>query len=93
MSTGRPAKCTGMMARVLAVIAAAASSTSRLRVYRSMSTKTGLARTRATTFALAAKLMAGTMTSSPSPTSATSSAISRPAVAEVITRTWRPNPK
>ena len=59
----------------------------------SMSTNTGLARTRATTFALAAKLIAGTMTSSPAPTPATSSAISSPAVAEVITRTWRPDPK
>ena len=76
-----------MMARVLSVTAAATNSTFRFRVWRSISTNTGLARTRATTFALAAKLIAGTMTSSPSPTPATSSAISSPAVAEVITRT------
>ena len=58
-----------------------------------MSTNTGFAPTRATTFALAAKLMAGTITSSPAPTPATSSAISSPAVAEVMTRTWRPDPR
>ena len=76
-----------MMARVLAVIAGSMRSTLMLRECNSISTNTGLAPTRATTFALAAKLIAGTITSSPAPTPATSSAISSPAVAEVMTRT------
>jgi hypothetical protein len=75
------------------VIAGSISSKSILREVSSMSTNTGFARTRATTFALAAKLIAGTMTSSPSPMPATSRAISSPAVAEVMTRTWRPAPR
>ena len=41
MSTGRPAKCTGMMARVFGVIAAGTRSRLMLRVYRSISTNTG----------------------------------------------------
>src|SRR6202035_2523881 len=56
MSTGRPAKCTGMMARVFEVMAAGTLARSRLRVAKSMSTNTGLARTRATTLALAAQI-------------------------------------
>jgi len=74
-------------------IAASIRATSMLREASSMSTNTGFARTRATTFALAAKLIAGTITSSPSPMPAISSAISSPAVAEVMTRTWRPAPR
>ena len=93
MSTAKPAKCTGMMARVLGVMARSTRSRSRFFDASSISTNTGRARTRATTLALAAKLIAGTITSSPSPTPAISSAISRPAVADVMTRTRRPPPR
>jgi hypothetical protein len=76
-----------MIARVREEIAASTASTSMLRVSRSTSTNTGCAPTRNTTFAEAAKLNAGRMTSSPGPTPAASSAISSAAVAEVSTLT------
>ncbi len=65
MSTGKPEKCTGMIARVFSVNAASSRPMSMLRERSSISTNFGVAPRRATTFALAAKLMAGTMTSSP----------------------------
>ena len=90
MSTGRPAKCTGMMARVRGVIAASTCSRSMLRESRPTSTNTGRAPTRMMTFAVATKLSAGVITSSPGPMPQASSAISSPAVAEVWLRTGRP---
>ena len=90
MSTGRPAKCTGMMARVRGVIAASTCSRSMLRESSPTSTNTGRAPTRTMTFAVATKLSAGVMTSSPGPMPQASSAISSPAVAEVWLRTGRP---
>ena len=65
MSTGRPAKCTGMMARVRGVIAASTCSRSMLRESSPTSTNTGRAPTRMMTLAVATKLSAGVMTSSP----------------------------
>src|SRR6516162_717892 len=61
-----------------------------LRVSSPTSTNTGRAPTRTITFAVATKLSAGVMTSSPGPMPQASSAISRPAVAEVWVRTGRP---
>src|SRR6516165_4045642 len=90
MSTGSPAKCTGMIARVRLVMAASACSRSILRESSPTSTNTGRAPTRTITFAVATKLSAGVMTSSPGPMPQASSAISRPAVAEVSVRTGRP---
>jgi hypothetical protein len=90
MSTGSPAKCTGMMARVRGVMAASTASRSMLRESSPTSTNTGRAPTRTITFAVATKLIAGVMTSSPAPIPQASSAISRPAVAEVWVRTGRP---
>ena len=90
MSTGRPAKCTGRMARVRGVIAATTWSRSMLRESSPTSTNTGRAPTRTMTLAVATKLSAGVMTSSPLPMPQASSAISRPAVAEVWVRTGRP---
>ena len=88
--TGSPAKCTGMMARVRGVMADSARSRSMLRVTGSTSTRTGRAPTRRTTFALAAKVMAGTITSSPGPMPQTCNATSRAPVAEVKVRTSLP---
>src|SRR5262249_28684557 len=90
MSTGSPAKCTGMIARVRSVMAASACSRSVLRESSPTSTNTGRAPTRTITFAVATKLSAGVITSSPGPIPQASSAISRPAVAEVSVRTGRP---
>jgi hypothetical protein len=83
MSTGIPAKCTGMMARVRGVMASSTCARSRLRESRPTSTNTGRAPTRTITFAVATKLSAGVMTSAPGPIPQASSAISSPAVAEV----------
>ncbi len=90
MSTGRPAKCTGMSALVRGVMAASAWARSMLRVARSTSTNTGLAPTRRMTLGVAVKLMAGVMTSSPGPMPHTCKATSSPPVAEVRERTGRP---
>ncbi len=90
MSTGRPAKCTGRIARVRGVIAASTWSRSRLRESSPTSTNTGWAPIRTMTLAVATKLNAGVITSSPEPIPQASSAISSPAVAEVWVRTGRP---
>ena len=90
MSTASPAKCTGMIALVRGVIAASTWSRSRLRLSSSTSTNTGRAPTRITTLALAAKVMAGTITSSPGPMPHACSATSSAPVAEVNVRTMRP---
>ena len=83
-STGRPAKCTGTIARVRAVMVAAAAATSILKVCGSTSTSTG--RPPASTMALsvAAKVRGVVMTSSPSRKPSASNAKCRPAVAEEI---------
>ena len=65
-----PAKCTGMIARVRGVMAASSACGSMLRVSSSTSTNTGFAPTRITTLALAANVIAGTITSSPGPDAA-----------------------
>ena len=65
-------------------------SRSMLRESRPTSTNTGRAPTRTITLAVATKLSAGVMTSSPGPMPQASSAISSPAVAEVCVRTGRP---
>src|SRR5512143_2594837 len=66
-----------MMARVRGVIAARTFSTSRHSVLGSTSTMTGRALTFTDAVAGATHVIAGTMTSSPAPTSSDSSAITR----------------
>ena len=65
MSHGWPAKCTGTMARVRGVIAAASRVASRLRVSASQSTSTGRAPRCSMTAAVAANVIGDVMTSSP----------------------------
>ena len=67
MSTARPAKCTGRMARVRGVIAASTCPRSILRESSPTSTNTGRAPTRTMTLAVATNDSAGVMTSSPLP--------------------------
>ena len=67
IAAGWPYRCTGMIATVRGVIAAATASGSRQNVPASMSAKTGVAPTRRTALALAANENDGTMTSSPGP--------------------------
>src|SRR5258708_36168894 len=47
MSAGKPKRCTGIIARVLGVMAASSSAGLRLKVAGSMATKTGVAPTEA----------------------------------------------
>ena len=56
-----------MIARVFELIFSSSRRTSRLQVSGSMSAKTGVAPTRTTTSAVAAKVKAGVITSSPGP--------------------------
>ena len=65
MLQARPAKWTGMIAFVLGVIARRTCSGSILKVSRSTSTRTGVAPAWMTLLTVAAKVIAGTMTSSP----------------------------
>ncbi|MCY1243760.1 hypothetical protein D9M69_277890 [compost metagenome] len=90
MSTGRPDRYTGMIARVRGVIAASTASRSRLRVRGSMSTNTGRAPTAITTLAVATQVIGVVMTSSPGPISAMRSAISMVAEPLAKVRTARP---
>ena len=90
MSTGRPARYTGMMARVCGVMAASTASRSMLRVRGSISTKTGLAPTATTTLAVATQVTAVVMTSSPGPMPAMRKATSMVAVPLEKARTGRP---
>ena len=90
MSTGSPAKCTGMSALVRGVIAA--SDLVEVDVAR-LQVDVDEDRPRADaqiTLAVATKLIAGVITSSPGPTPQARSAISSPSVAEVWVRTGRP---
>ena len=66
MSAIRPYKCTGRIARVLSVIAAATLVGQRLNVFISGSTKTGCNRFSVIASMLAMYVLAGAMTSSPS---------------------------
>ena len=91
MSTGSPAKCTGISAFVRGVIAASALARSMFRVSEiDVDEHRPRAPTRQITLAVATKLIAGVITSSPGPTPHTRSAISSASVAEVIARTVRP---
>src|SRR5690606_27567635 len=77
---------TGMMTLVRGVIAASTASGSMHKVSASMSTSTGLAPTCSTTLAVAAKVRAGTITSSPGPTPSATRATWSPAVHELSIR-------
>ena len=87
-SIGRPPRCTGMIARVRGVIAAAAASRSIRPVPGSLSTRTGVAPTSSTALAVATNVIAGTSTSSPGPIAATWSASVSAAVHDDTQRTW-----
>ncbi len=65
MSAGRPNKCTGRIAFVFGVIAAAISWELMLNVFSSISTNTGVAPTIRIAFAVAMKLKGVVITSSP----------------------------
>ena len=71
---GHPWACTGMTARVRCVIRASRARGSRLCVTGSMSQKTGTAPWWRTAMAVATKLNAGTITSSPGCTPAATTA-------------------
>src|SRR6185295_9584110 len=88
-SAQRPKRCTGMMALVLVVIAAAVCAGSRLKVTGSMSTKTGRAPRRATAPAVAKKEKVGVTTSSPALTSSAISASSSASVPDDTATAWR----
>src|SRR5690606_40943644 len=77
---------TGMMTLVGGVIAVSTASGSMHKVSASMSTSTGLAPTCSTTLAVAAKVRAGTITSSPGPTPSATRATWSPAVHELSIR-------
>ncbi|OPZ79715.1 MAG: hypothetical protein BWY76_03506 [bacterium ADurb.Bin429] len=65
MSTGMPPKCTGMIARVFAVVAAFTDVISRFQVSSSTSAKTGTAFMRRMEMGVAMKLYGVVITSSP----------------------------
>src|SRR6185295_3709098 len=88
-SAQRPKRCTGMMALVLVVIAAAVCAGSRLKVTGSMSTKTGRAPRRATAPAVAKKEKVDVTTSSPALTSSAISASSSASVPDDTATAWR----
>ena len=67
MSHGRPAKCTGRMARVRGVIASRAASGSMFMVAGSTSASTGVAPAWMMALTVAQKVSAVVMTSSPGP--------------------------
>ena len=90
MSTGSPARYTGMTARVRGVMAASSASRSILRVRGSTSTNTGVAPTATMTLAVATQVMGVVMTSSPGPMSASRKATSMVAVPFENERTERP---
>ena len=90
ISTGLPARYTGMIARVFGVIAASTLSRSMLRVTGSMSANTGVAPTSRITFAVATQEIGVVMTSSPAPMPAMRNAISIVQVPELKVRTGRP---
>jgi hypothetical protein len=91
MSTGLPARYTGMIALVRGVIAASSLSRSMLRVTGSMSANTGVAPTSRITLAVATQEIGVVMTSSPAPMPAIRSAISIVQVPELKVRTGRPS--
>ena len=81
-----------MIARVRGVIRAATSSGSRLSVSGSISAKTGVAPRRATASAVAKKVNAGQMTSSPAPmpiASITSTSASVPLATPIVSGTFQ----
>src|SRR6185437_14149503 len=80
-----------MIARVRGPIRASTAARSMLRVTRSQSTNTGVARARTIMFRTVKKLWPQVITSSPGPISASCSATSTAAVADVSTRTGRPS--
>lgn len=90
MSTGRPARYTGMIAFVRGVIAFSTRPRSRLRVTGSMSTNTGVAPVSRITLLVATHDAGVVITSSPGPTPAIRRPISSVAVPELNTRTGRP---
>ena len=67
MSAGCPKRCTGTIAFVRWVIAASTAAGSMLAVSGSTSASTGVAPVWETASAVAMKVLAGTMTSSPGP--------------------------
>ena len=83
MSHGRPARCTGTIARVRGVIAASTACGSMFIVRRSTSTNTGRAPQCSTTFAVAGNVRGEVITSSPGATPITSRARCRAAVQEL----------
>ncbi len=88
MSARNPAMCTGMIARVREVTAAAAASTSMLYVCSSTSTGTATAPSRCAAWEDEMKVKAGTMTSEPGPTPMTCRASSSAWVPFVTARAW-----
>ena len=80
MSAGWPYRCTGTIARVRGVTAAAQAAGSSVSVSGSTSTKTGVAPAAMTARPVNAAVIAGTITSSPAPMS---SARSSSAIASV----------
>src|ERR1700722_16499011 len=90
MSQGKPHICTGMMARVRGVMAAAIRSMSMLWLRGSMSANTGVAPTSMMTFAVATQEFGVVITSSPGPMPAMRKAISMVQVPELKVRTGRP---
>jgi len=80
MSQGKPEVCTGITARVRSPICASKEAGSRFCVSSSTSAKTGTAPTWSAAVALATKVKAGTITSSPGRTPAALRATSSAAV-------------
>ena len=89
MSHGRPAKCTGRMARVLGVTALSIRAGSMFCVRRSTSTKTGVAPVCTMELAVAANVCGVVMTSLPGPTPAAIIERWRAAVHELSARACR----
>ena len=89
MSHGRPAKCTGTMARVRGVIFRRTCSGSMFSVTGSMSASTGVAPAWMMALTVAQKVIGVVMTSSPGPTPEASSDRCNAAVQEFSAIAWR----
>src|ERR1700722_2540 len=90
MSQGKPHMCTGMIARVRGVMAAAIWAMSMLALLESVSANTGVAPTSIISFAVATHELGVLITSSPGPMPAMRRAISIVQVPELNERTGRP---